>query len=75
MDKIIEQLAANGLLGLLLALMFYAYAKKDNQITEIQNKRVEDVKSMNEKWATFAKDIGVILDNILFIIKGGKKNE
>jgi len=50
-EKYLEQIATQGLLGIFLVILGYAYYRKDSQINELQEKRHQDLKCVSDKWA------------------------
>jgi len=72
-EKLLEQIATQGLLGIMLVVTLIGYYKKDKQIDEIQNKRHEDLKYISDKWAQLVGETNKTLQALTDAIKFHEK--
>lgn len=69
-DSIVTTIASQGITGALLIIMGYAYYKKDQRVTELNDLRIQDAKEKLE----LAERVFAIADKLtdLFNQKNGK---
>jgi len=72
-EPYLEQLAAQGLLGILLIIIGIAYYQKDKKLDDLQEKRLIDFKCITEKLSELIKETTKSLDNLTEMIKYHEK--
>jgi len=72
-EPYLEQLAAQGLLGILLIIIGIAYYQKDKKLDDLQEKRLTDFKCITEKLSELIKETTKSLDNLTEMIKYHEK--
>ena len=71
-EEYIKTIATQGLLGILLIIVGIAYYRKDCQLSEIQEKRLNDLKEIKDQYSILVKDITETLDTLISLIRGKK---
>lgn len=64
-EDLITNIASQGLLGVLLVIITYAYYRKDCEMTELQNDRLNDMKEVKDQYTTLVKEINSTLDRLI----------
>ena len=71
-DEFVTQLAGQGLLGTLLCLVGFALYRKDRRCAELQDKRLEDMRSVKDEYILLVKQVNSTLDRLVSLIQGSK---
>ena len=76
MEQFITQLAQYGLLGLLLALMIYAYYEKDLRNDELEESRLKIALDIKDQYNQTVNAVNTTLRELIAMLNGlkGKKD-
>ena len=69
-DALLKQIAAQGLLGILLVIIGVAYYRKDLKCSELQDKRLADMVSVKDQYIKLITEVNATLDRLVSLIKG-----
>jgi hypothetical protein len=70
-EELLPEIVKQGFLGVLLAIIGYAYFKKDQEIGRVRDDRLTDLKEIKDQYFRLAMEIKSTLDNLSSLIKGG----
>jgi len=69
-EELIKQIAAQGLLGILLVIIGIAYYRKDQKCSDIQDKRLADMVIVKDQYTKLITEVNATLDRLVSLIKG-----
>lgn len=72
-EQLVKDLAGQGLLGVLLVIVGAGYFRKDKKVSDLQDKRLEDIKEVGNDYTKLIIDINSTLDKLITLIEGGRK--
>ena len=71
-QQLLVQIAQQGLLGVFLVLVLCALLKKDSRVAELEDKRLEDMKSVKDEYVKVIVQLNATLDSLSLLIKSLK---
>lgn len=74
-DSLLGQLAAQGLLGVFLVLVFIGYYKKDEKVSELQEKRLEDMRTVKDQYAKLMAEVNSTIDRLVVVVKAKRDDK
>jgi len=69
-EELLTQIAAQGLLGILLVIIGVAYYRKDLKCSDLQEKRLEDMVVVKDQYTKLITEVNSTLDRLVSLIKG-----
>ena len=64
-EELIADIASQGILGILLAVVLYAYWRKDCECSEIQKARLNDMREVKDQYTNLITEINSTLDRLV----------
>lgn len=76
-DTLLGQLASQGILGIFLVLVFVGYYRKDEKVSELQEKRLDDMRAVKDQYAKLLTEVNSTIDRLVVVVKAkrGGKND
>lgn len=68
-EELLKELATQGLLGVLLVIIGIGYYKKDEKLSCVQSKRLEDMMSVKDQYTELITKINSTLDRLVSLLQ------